>query len=214
MKKMMHLGASLLLVMSTQVIAEETDAAANLTKSLENIQTFKAHFEQKIRGVDGENVSKSAGEMMVRRPGKFYWKSQSPDAVLVVADGKHLWTYDIDLSQVTKQELNQALGNTPASLLAGSVVNLKDSFKIATAKKNQCRGSDECYVLNPLSKETAVADIIIGFAKGKLHEIRMHDSLGQDVYTQFTKVQLNPDLESKIFDFKPPKGVDVIQAGT
>ncbi|OJV94968.1 MAG: outer membrane lipoprotein carrier protein LolA [Gammaproteobacteria bacterium 39-13] len=210
----MYLWASLLLATFTfQAVAEETDAAASLTKSLENIQTFRANFVQKIRGADGDNVSKSSGEMMVRRPGKFYWKSQAPDPVLVVADGKHLWTYDIDLAQVTKQDLNQALGNTPASLLAGSVVNLKDSFKISTAKKNQCRGSDECYSLHPLSKDAAVADIVIGFAKGKLQEISMHDSLGQDVYTKFSKVEINKNLENKIFDFVPPKGVDVIHAG-
>ena len=48
-------------------------------------------------------MSLTKGDMIIRRPGKFYWKSQSPDPILVVADGKHLWTYDIDLEQVTDE---------------------------------------------------------------------------------------------------------------
>lgn len=214
-KKMTVIWLSTLLALFSFNAFADEQASDNLIKSLQKIETFKAHFVQKIRDANGQHVSKTSGEMIVRRPGKFYWKSQSPDPILVVADGKHLWTYDIDLAQVTKQELKQALGNSPANLLAGELSTLKDNFTITNAKKNQCKSksSDECYMLHPHNKEASFADIIIGFTNGKLIEIRMRDSLGQDVYTLFSQVQINQNVENKLFNFVPPKGVDVIHGG-
>jgi outer membrane lipoprotein carrier protein len=212
--KFFNFFVSLFVVMfATSGFTAEVDAQG-LTKALEKIQTYKAHFNQKIHDANGEHISKSQGQIMVHRPGKFYWKSEKPDPILVIADGKFLWTYDIDLSQVTKQDLKQALGSSPASLLAGSLVDLNKNFDISRGKKGQCKKSDECYMLKPLQKDAPFADIFIGFMKGNLVEVRMHDPLGQDVHTLFTSVQINADVEEKLFAFVPPKGVDIIQNGS
>jgi outer membrane lipoprotein carrier protein len=189
------------------------DAGSDLIKQLEKINTYSAQFEQNIRDANGEQVAKSHGKMIVERPGKFYWKSQSPDPILVVADGKFLWTYDIDLAQVTKQDLNTALGNSPATLLAGKVSDLNHNFKISYAPNNTCKGADKCFVLHPTQKEAAFADILISVSKGKITDVRMRDSLGQNVHTRFSQVQINSVVNKKVFAFVPPKGVDVIQGG-
>ncbi len=213
--KVLGLVSLALLGCSTLMAApQKQDSSEQLIAALHKIDTFKANFVQKIHDANGEHVAKSQGEIMVRRPGKFYWKSQSPDPILVVADGKFLWTYDIDLSQVTKQKLKEALGSSPAALLAGSLDGLKSDFEISTASKNQCKKSDECYLLKPKQKDSTFADIQIGFAQGKLSEVRMRDPLGQDVYTVFTKVQINSGIQDKLFAFVPPKGVDIIQSGS
>lgn len=208
---MRFIVSTFLLLFSCSLLADESDA---LIQSLQKINTYKAHFNQRIRDNNGEKLSNTKGEMMVKRPGKFYWKSQAPDPVLVVADGKNLWTYDIELSQVTKQELNASLGNSPAALLAGKLDSLKQNYSIAAAQKANCTQSERCYELKPKNKEEQFSNIYIGFNKDNLVEIRMKNSLGQDIYTRFTEVKVNPTLDNKLFAFKPPKGVDVIQAGT
>src|SRR5580658_9533931 len=112
------LNTILLLSISFTSFADD-NASDKLIQSLKNINTFQAQFSQKIRDANGQHVSKAQGEMVVQRPGKFYWKTKLPDPILVVADGHTLWTYDIQLSQVTKQDLKLALANSPATLLAG-----------------------------------------------------------------------------------------------
>lgn len=199
----------LCLMFSTIVLAD--NSAAKLAESLKKIETFQGVFEQKINDANGEHVAKSHGNVIIRRPGKFYWKSQAPESVIVVGDGHNLWTYDVELAQVTKQNLKKALGSSPAALLAGSVVRLEQDFKIAFAKKNQCQHSDECYSLHPKQRDAAFANILIGFSKGKLTEIRMFDPLGQDVYTLFSQVKINDQVDNALFQFVPPKGVDVIR---
>jgi len=197
-----------LILFPAAVLAQ--DAAAKLSDALKKIATFQGHFEQKITDPNGEQVGKTQGNVVIKRPGKFYWKSQKPDPVIVVGDGKILWTYDIELEQVTKQNLKRALGNSPAALLAGSTSHLEQDFTVSLATQKQCAHSDACYALAPKQKEAAFSKILIGFSKGKLIEIRMIDPLGQDVYTLFSKVQINAGVEENLFHFVPPKGVDVI----
>ena len=53
------------------------------------------------------------------RPGKFRWTYDKPYEQLIVGDGKRVWIYDKDLNQVIVRKLDDALGATPAALLAG-----------------------------------------------------------------------------------------------
>ena len=110
--------------------ASENQAMNELVDLLKKMDTFKAKFVQNIKSSTGENISDTKGEVIIHRPNRFYWKSVRPDPILVVADGKYLWTYDIDLAQATKQQLNNALKDTPASLLAGSLDKFEKNFMV------------------------------------------------------------------------------------
>jgi outer membrane lipoprotein carrier protein len=205
---------SLIIILACSAAKAQATPADQLMRALENIKTFQAHFEQKIRDANGESVSNMKGEVIIQRPGHFYWKSHAPDPILVVADGHTLWTYDIELSQVTKQPLKETLRNSPAELLAGNVVKLTQSFKIDYAKPKQCnQKSDTCYLLQPKEKDAAFSNIIIGFTKDKLTEVKMHDPMGQQVNTIFSSIKINAPINKQVFAFKPPKGVDVINSG-
>jgi len=211
MLKMMK-GVLLTLVFSYGAPLFATPAGDQLVQALQKITTFKANFAQNIRGSEGEKLSNTNGQVVISRPGKFYWKSQKPDQMLVVADGKFVWTYDLDLEQVTKQDLKQALHNSPATLLAGDVSKLQENFDIDFAKK--CKANNTCYQLKPKQKDSTFSTILIRFEQDKLNEVRMKDPLGQNVLTVFSNVEVNQSINKKLFDFAPPKGVDVIQAGT
>ena len=88
---------------------EAKEAIDELTHLLQDTHTFSAEFQQHIKDKKGTMVSESSGNVKISRPGKFYWKIEKPDSVLVVADGKVLWHYDMELEQVTKKDLNKAL---------------------------------------------------------------------------------------------------------
>jgi len=201
----------LMILFSSALFA--ADATVELIGFLEKIKSFQAHFSQSIHDANGESVIDTKGVMKVERPGKFYWKSEAPDSIIIVADGTHLWTYDVELSQVTKQQEKPALNNSPATLLAGSLDIIKKNYTITYAKPGQCRKAQQCYFLRHKQKDGGISDILIGVNKGQLTEIRIHDSLGQDICTVFTQVQTNKPINNKVFTFNPPKGVDIIQGG-
>lgn len=187
------------------------DAGEDLLERLKKVEAFRASFSQNIRSSTGEKISDTRGEMVIRRPNRFYWKTQKPDPILVVADGKYLWTYDLDLAQATRQNLERALQDSPATVLAGSLDRLKQNFTIQYAKSGACRTRGSCFELKNKKKDTTFRNILIGFEDNKIREIKMSDPLGQRVYTIFSNVQINGPVEASLFRFVPPKGVDIIR---
>lgn len=193
--------------------AVEISAADRLQQALSAVNTYEAVFHQKIKDAQGAHLSQASGSVRISRPNKFYWKSDSPDPIIVVADGKHLWNYDVDLAQVTQQALAPVMKNSPAGILAGDAAQLTDSFKVSMGGSHQCqKNADQCFVLHPKEQDAGYSHIILGFHEGKLVEINMQDGLGQDVKTTFKNVKINHTIDPKVFMFKPAKGVDVIHA--
>ena len=71
---------------------------------------------------DGQpsRVKTSTGTFEFQRPGKFRFDYKKPFVQSIVADGESLWLYDADLNQVTQRKQAQALGSTPAALIAAA----------------------------------------------------------------------------------------------
>src|SRR5690349_18985516 len=94
--------------------------------SIERYQTFinetqsaRAAFEQKVYDRNGKLVQESKGNFVLQRPGRFRWVYDKPADQVIVGDGSRVWIYDRQLNQVTVRKLEAALGSTPAALLAG-----------------------------------------------------------------------------------------------
>jgi outer membrane lipoprotein carrier protein len=98
---------------------------------LESLETFvktvksgRADFTQTVTAPSREGqpgrVKTSTGTFEFQRPGQFKFDYQKPFAQTIVADGKTLWLYDADLNQVTQRAQAQALGSTPAALIAAA----------------------------------------------------------------------------------------------
>ncbi len=192
---------------------KDKTAINELTHLLQDTHTFSADFEQEIKDKKGVVVSESSGKVKISRPGKFYWKIEHPEPVLVVADGKVLWHYDIELEQVTKKELNKALANSPAALLAGSTDALKHNFKATYAKASSCKiDNDTCISLVSTEADPLFTEIKIAFKNKKLIAMEMRDPLGQIIWTQYHLVHLNSEIDKNVFNFTPPKNTDVIQS--
>jgi outer membrane lipoprotein carrier protein len=210
MKKIIVISMCLLLNQAS--FAASHDAAKQLKTELENIKTFSAGFDQRIVDAGHKPVSKSNGALFIKRPGKFYWEGRKPDPILVVADGKTLWTYDIELEQVTKQPITEALDNTPASLLAGDVDHLERDFKVSFATEKKCvTEADTCFHLESKNEDKAFSDIYISMNQGLFIALMVHDQLGQEILTRFSGIKMNAPVDESKFKFTPPKGVDVIE---
>lgn len=202
-----------LLVLPMSVLAKAQDAMEELTALLQNTHTFSADFEQNIKDKKGATISESSGKVKISRPGKFYWKIEQPEPVLVVADGKVLWHYDIELEQVTKKDLNKALANSPAALLAGSTDALKKNFKAKYTETKNCKiSNDTCISLSSTESDPLFNEIKIAFKDKKLTAMEMTDALGQTIWTQYNTVSLNGAVDKSLFTFTPPKGTDVIHS--
>ena len=100
------------------------------------------------------------------------------------------------------------LADSPAFLLTGSDTALMNSFTIAEAKAKRNKGT--WFRLIPKDKNAMFNWVELGFHNKTLYQMRLQDGLGQQTIIQFNQVKYNQPIPSQRFNFKPPKGVDVI----
>ena len=197
----------LLATILVNITINAATANQQLEKLLDGFHTMQANFTQTLLGNSALAKQKSSGTMALERPGKFRWDVQKPDRQLILADGKFLWIYDVDLEQATQQRLNQTQANSPAMLLSGSIGLLKVQFNVSRIKK---QGTGERFRLTPKSNEDMFQWIELQFIDGKLAGMRLMDNLGSESLFTFTNVRINPHLSNRLFIFKAPSNVDVI----
>jgi outer membrane lipoprotein carrier protein len=168
--------------------------------------TAQGKFEQKIFDGNRKLLQESSGVLAFSRPGKFRWTYSKPYAQVIVGDGRKVWIYDEDLKQVTVKKLDQALGSTPAALLAGN----NEAMRAFRLTDKGVKDGVEWLEAVPRDKEGSFERIRMGFGESGLRQMELVDSFGQTTVLRFDSLERNPKLDPALFRFTPPKGADVI----
>lgn len=171
-----------------------------------DVQTMSGRFEQTLVDANDEITRTSTGTFAIRRPGQFRWVYTEPYEQILVADGRNVWSYDVDLAQVTVKPQAEALGSTPASLLGGSE-GVLDDFEFAGSFSD--RGT--VWVrLQPTGGESSFNMVELGFTDGVLTRMILSDNLEQTTLVALYDVALNEDIDPARFQFTPPDDVDLV----
>jgi outer membrane lipoprotein carrier protein len=184
----------------------QADALARLEAFVDGTKGLKAKFSQTVFDRNGRKTQEASGDLFFSRPGKFRWVYQKPYAQLIVGDGSKLWVYDEDLAQVTVRALDQAIGESPAALLAGN----NDIRKYFNLKPSAPRDGLEWLEATPKSREGSFETVFMGFKGDDLLAMELKDNFGQTTLLRFSGLVRNPALGASLFRFSPPKGADVI----
>ncbi|MEA3292796.1 MAG: outer membrane lipoprotein chaperone LolA [Pseudomonadota bacterium] len=184
-------------------------SAANGLESLDRfygeVKAFHARFDQVVLDEDRNTVDTAQGEVWIQRPGRFRWNYDPPDAQEIVGDSRKLWIYDIELEQVTVRDQAQALGRSPAILLAG-----KGDYKAAyNVRDGGGKNGIDWAILRPKDEESGFTEVRIGFKGPTLEIMELQDTLGQTTRIIFREVEENSATGGR-FVFVPPRGVDII----
>ena len=203
MRRLLPLLVSLL-VPATGHAAE---AGQQLRAFLAETRTLEARFVQERLGEQGAAPERASGQLRLVRPGRFRWDYETPYEQLILADGERLWIYDPDLAQATVRPQAEALGNSPARLLSGGL-DLDAHFAII---ETGATGDEVAWVeVRPLGGEEEFSRMRFGFVDGRLASMVMNDNLGFETIIKFSNLEVNTDIDSNVFVFQPPPGVDVL----
>jgi outer membrane lipoprotein carrier protein len=182
------------------------NALDDLRAFVRDTKTVRAEFVQVTVGKREAQAQSVQGTLLLSRPGKFRWSTEKPYAQLVVSDGARVWFFDPDLEQVIVRTHAQALGGTPAALLAGDK-EVERAFELTALPDDQ---GLRWLQAKPRDKEAGFTDIKLGFSQGKLAALELNDTFGQKILTRFRYVEYNPELNPNLFTFTPPPGADII----
>ena len=208
---MKRIAAAFLLAIAAQ--AANADGLKSLEAFLQGTQSARADFTQVVTspGKDGKTGRQktSSGTFEFQRPGRFRFDYRKPFEQTIVADGQTLWFHDVDLNQITRRSQAQALGSTPAALLAAApdLQGLRASFTLESAPEQE---GLQWVQAKPKAADGALQSVRVGLRGDQLAALEIVDSFGQRSVIRFSNLQANPALPASTFQFKPPAGVDVI----
>jgi len=187
---------------------ESVDAAgeALVNDFLENVTTLEGRFEQSMIDADGEVVDRSSGTFEIERPRRFRWVYTEPYEQWLVADGLNIWSYDVDLAQVTVKAQAKALSNTPALLLGGSDQAL-EQFKFGGA---MIEAGTTWVRMLPVDDGSGFNRVELGFSGEQLHRMVFFDNLEQTTLVSLYDVVVNEPIDAARFEFVVPDDVDLV----
>ena len=186
--------------------AARADAVDTLKAFVRDVKTGHADFTQTVTSPDGAKKKTSSGSFDFARPNRFRFAYAKPYEQLIVADGQKVWIHDADLNQVTARRLTQALGATPAAVLAGS--SLEKDFDLSALPP---RDGLEWAQAMPRAKDGTVQSVRIGFKGKDLAALEIIDNFGQHSLLQFSQMVANAPVAPDLFKFTVPQGADVIE---
>ena len=186
--------------------AARADAVDSLREFVRDVKSGQSSFTQTVTSTDGARTKTSSGQFEFARPNRFRFAYTKPFEQLIVADGQKVWIYDTDLNQASSRAIGQALGATPAALLAG--VSLDAEFTLAPLPT---RDGLDWALATPKAKDGPFQSMRVGFRGKDLAAVEITDSFGQVSTLQFSQYRANTPVVAERFRFVPPAGADVIE---
>ncbi|MBN1684129.1 MAG: outer membrane lipoprotein chaperone LolA [Gammaproteobacteria bacterium] len=197
-------------ILFTQILLAQTPAQG-LQHYLSQFQTLSANFSQTVINPDRVVLQKSQGNLVIQRPGKFRWETRQPLSQLIVTNGEILWIYDKDLQQVTIRKLDKSVGQIPMLLLTHPETDLSHTFDILSGRQPKIPYSLQSFKLIPKANHASFQYVTLTFKNSKLVQMEILNALQQKTIIDFSDVQLNVPLDSSLFVFQIPKGVETVK---
>jgi len=193
--------------------AEDVETVvAGLQRRYASVGTITGNFQQTYRAPGMDQVE--SGVFWLKRPGYMRWEYRRPEEKLFVADGHESFLYVPQDRQVTVQPLTAAdLHNTPLRFLLGDAdidksfaVSWETDFRPQTGNTNMIR-------LTPRKRESEYAFLVLELDQTKcdIRRIVIRELTGNTSEFLLTNVSANVKIENKEFQFKVPKGVEIVR---
>ncbi len=195
-------------------LAVWADGLQSLEQFMRTAKAGQAQFTQTVTAPakEGEAARSkvSSGSFEFQRPGQFKFVYTKPFEQTIVADGHNVWLYDVDLNQVTQRKQADALGSTPAAVLASAsdVGALQKTFSL---KALPAADGLEWVEAQPKVADSQLKSVRVGFQGHTLAAMDILDSFGQRSVIRFEQMQVLPSLPAANFRFEVPVGADIVQ---
>jgi outer membrane lipoprotein carrier protein len=181
-------------------------ARARMQAFSHDLKSVTADFTQSVTDANGHRGDESQGSMALQAPRLFRWETKKPYEQTIVADGKRVWVYELDLQQVSVRSQSSEEAHSPLTVLT-DLSQLDTQF---TASESGERDGLVWLKLASKAKEPEFEYAELGFSAATLDRMLFKDQLGNTTEIRFSDWKRNPSIPADTFKFTPPKGVDVI----
>jgi outer membrane lipoprotein carrier protein len=170
------------------------------------VVTLSGDFQQSLVDAQGQVVEVTSGTLEIQRPGRFRWAYTEPYEQWLIADGLNIWSYDVDLEQVTVKPQADALANTPALLLGGSDAAMEQFEYQGSVSEDGITWVK----LIPVNTDSGFKRVELAFVERQLQQMVFFDNLEQTTFVALDNVAVNEPIDAGRFEFVVPADVDVV----
>jgi outer membrane lipoprotein carrier protein len=170
------------------------------------VVTLSGDFQQSLVDAQGQVVEVTSGTLEIQRPGRFRWAYTEPYEQWLIADGLNIWSYDVDLEQVTVKPQADALANTPALLLGGSDAAMEQFEYQGSVSEDGMTWVK----LIPVNTDSGFKRVELAFVERQLQQMVFFDNLEQTTFVALDNVAVNEPIDAGRFEFVVPADVDVV----
>jgi outer membrane lipoprotein carrier protein len=190
------------------ILADDSHKAVEVLRLFFNTtESMSASFIQTNLDEQERITEQSEGEFVLLKPDSFSWNYQRPFVQKIVATGNKVWFYDVDLEQVTIKKIDKLMGFSPLLFLTGGV-DLAHDFRVEIDSINN---AVVWLRVIPKEENSGFEFIRLGLEQGQLFAMEFGDNFGRKTKLNFIDVEVNSTVDSSLFVFNIPAGVDVFE---
>ena len=215
--KPLVVSLSAVLLIST-VTAQGNDPvalAARVQQRYAGVKDIEADFVQTYEGGVLRTKTSERGSVTIKRPGRMRFVYAKPERKEFVSDGNRLYAYMVaDKQVIVSPAPGPDEGDIPASFLAGQSDLARDYTPSFTPLPGAAPGLLTLKLI-PRKRSADYESIGIGVDPKTLQIqfLTAVDTQGGRSSFSFTNVKENQGLSDKQFEFRIPRGVDVVTNG-
>ena len=189
------------------------EVASALQKKYDGVRDFTADFVHQAEGGVLRKKTTERGTLQVKKPGKMRWDYTSPEKKLFVSDGTKMYLYVPADKQVVVSNVPKADEATTAVLFLVGKGSLTRDFTVTFADG----GGPDTYSLKLQPKlperDYDWLQIVVERPTLRIRTLSAADAQGGRSVFQFSNFKENVGLADKVFEFKPPRGADIVHSG-
>jgi len=216
MKTIIVLCMSVLAILPAPARAAEPDIArdvARLEQAYESLSDMQAVFSQQSSSGAVPVVQRASGRVYFKKKGKMLWQYETPEEQHIILDGTTLWVYLPDEKQAMKNNFATIPQHIVVDLFRGKMEILK-KFKAAYALRAPDDTADQVVLeLEPLEPDPMIASLVVRLDPRSylVEQSSLTDALGNRTVLTFQDIRVDQGLSDSLFEFTPPRGVDVFE---
>lgn len=194
-----------------------SDVARTMQSKFKSLKAYQADFSLSIKDLNKTRVS--SGVATYGEGGKLNFTFSQPAGDLIVSNGQTLFVYVSRLKAVGKQPLKTKDKDGKSLYSAGTAEGLSNLFRryhYRFDKPEQPREVEggKYFILDLKEKEiTGGYDKITLFVQPEtylIQKMRASSPSGRTVELTFSNIKLNPQIDAKVFQFKEPDNVKIV----
>jgi len=208
--KTIFLGISLLLFsFGSNAIRAEESVFHRFLENFRKFQTLEANFIQTVTTSFGDDEAR--GRLWIKRPHLMKWEYLAPDKQLFfLQEGRYLFYVPEDNQVIIQRLEREEIEESPLFFLLGGKKDLGDFYHVQSIESTP---GQTIFILSQKQDWTPFTKVILHVSMDHflIQKMTLYEDTGSVHVYSFSDIHLNPSMSDKMFRFKPPSGVEIIQ---